>query len=64
MKTKLRVEMDVLKTILADVNITCFADIIIQKMKGIGNAEKSLITNVAVFCNFLIVLNSRKIFFN
>ena len=69
MKTKLRVEMDVLKTILADVNITCFADIIIQKMKGIGNAEKSLITNVAVFLQLLNrylcnMLNSRKIFFN
>ena len=47
--------MDVLRTI-ADVNITCFANIN-KKMKEIGNVEKSLISipNVIVFCNLLIV---------
>ena len=37
--------MDVFRTILADLNIMCFADIY-KKMKEIRNAEKSLIPNV------------------
>ena len=60
--------MDVLRTILVDVIITCFADIY-KKMGEIGNAEKSLIPNVFVLCNLLIVnpttiLQPSKIFFN
>lgn len=39
---KLPVEMDLLRTILADVNLTCFADIY-KNMREIGNAVKSLI---------------------
>ena len=46
--------MDVRRTILADVNITCFADIY-KKMKEIENAEKSLITDVVGLCNLLTV---------
>ena len=46
--------MDMLKTILADVNITCFADIY-QKLKEIGNDEKNLITNAFVLCILLII---------
>lgn len=43
-----------LEQILADVNITCFADIY-KNLKEIGNAEKSLIWNVVILCNLLIV---------
>ena len=41
--------------ILADVSIMCFADIHIQSTKDIGNAEKTLIPNVFILCNLLIV---------
>ena len=53
-EVKLQVEMDVLTIILADVNITCFADIY-KKMKEIGKVEKSLIANAVVLSNLLIV---------
>ena len=46
--------MDVLTIILADVNITCFADIY-KKMKEIGKVEKSLIANAVALSNLLIV---------
>ena len=46
--------MDVLRIILADVNLTCFADIY-ELVKKIWNAEKSLIPNVFVLCNLLVV---------
>ena len=69
MKTTSGLKMDVLRTISADINITCFTDINKKKMKEIENGEKSLIPNVFVFCNFLIVnpttsCTPRKIFFN
>ena len=51
---KLQVEMNVLRAILADVNIMCFADKY-KKMKEIGNIEKSLTLNTVVLCNLLIV---------
>ena len=58
---KLGIEMEVLRKILADVNITCFADIY-KNIKEIGNAEKNLIPNVVVNCYPCNILHSRKIF--
>ena len=46
--------MDVLGTILTNVNLRYFAGIH-KKIKEIGKVEKSLIPNVVVFCNLLIV---------
>ena len=51
---KFLAEMDVFGTILADVNMTSFADIY-KKMKKIKNTGKSLIPNVVVPWKLLIV---------
>lgn len=45
----------VIRTMLANVNITYFADINKKKVKEIGNAKKCLISRVFVLCNFFIV---------
>ena len=44
--------MDLLRTILAHVNLTCFVDIY-KNIRGIGKAEKSLMQNVVPHCNLL-----------
>lgn len=46
--------MDDLRTKLADINITCFAEIY-KNMREIGKAEKGLIQNVVVLCNLLMI---------